>query len=116
MVRGMEHLSCEERLRELRLFSLEKRRLQGDLIVVLPYIKGACKKAGERLFTKISSDKTRGKGLKLKEGMFSLDTGKKLFSTRVMKHRNRFHREHVDAPSLEVFKVKLDRARSNLFK
>jgi len=61
MIRGMEHLCYEERLRELGLFSLEKRRLQGDLIAAFQYLKGAYKKDGNRSLSKACSNRTRGK-------------------------------------------------------
>ena len=111
----MEHPSYENRLRELGLFSLEKRRLRGDLsVAAFQYLKGSYKKERDRPFSRVCGNRTKGNGFKLKEGRFRLHIRKKYFTVRVVRNRNKLPRVVDDALSLEAFKVRLDQALGNL--
>jgi len=85
MVRGLQHLPYKDKLRELGLFSLEKRRLWVDLIAAVQYLKGAYKQEGSQLFERGDNSRTRGNGLKLKEGRLRLDVKGKFFTVRVVR-------------------------------
>jgi len=68
MIRGLEHLSYKDRLRDSGLFSLEKRRLWGDLTAAFQYLRGAYRKDGENSFSSACSERTRSNGFKTKGG------------------------------------------------
>ncbi|KAJ7406531.1 hypothetical protein BTVI_65229 [Pitangus sulphuratus] len=78
MVKGLEGKLHKEQFRSLGVFSLEKRRLSGDLIVVFNILMSG---SGGTLMT---SDRTQGSSMKLSQGKFRLDNRKRIFTQSVV--------------------------------
>ncbi|WP_411028220.1 hypothetical protein, partial [Salmonella sp. s60131] len=105
MIEGLEEMSYEERLRELGMFSLSKRRLRGDMIAMFKYLKGCHIEEGTGLFSMASETRTRGNGFKLQEKRFHLNIRKNFMTVRAVRQWNMLPRRVVESPSLEVFRV-----------
>ena len=114
MIKGLEHLYYEERLSKPGLFSLEKKRLRGDLNNVYKYLKRGRQRDMVNLFSAGCRDRTRGNGHKLEHRKFRTDMQRNFFTVRVTKHWNRLPREFVGSPSLEMFKTHLGTDLCNL--
>ena len=105
MMRGLKYLTYEEKLREMGLFSLKKRRLRGDPINACKYLKSGCQEDGAKLLSVVPSNRSRGNGHKLKHRKFHLNMRKNFLTLRVTEHWNRLPRGVVESPSLEIFKT-----------
>ena len=108
MVRGQQSRSYEERRQDLNLFSLHKRRLRGDLVACYKLVRGDQQALGESLFPRSLPGVTRNNGHKLAEGKFRLDIRRRYFTVRVARIWNQLPSEVVLAPTLGVFKRRLD--------
>ncbi|KAJ7416038.1 hypothetical protein WISP_74589 [Willisornis vidua] len=112
MIRSLEHLFYEERLWELGLFSLEKRRLRGELINVYKYLKSGCQEDDARLFLVVCNDRTRSTGHKLKHKKFHLNRRKNFFRELLYIEGDRALEQAgqgvFESLSLETFKSHFD--------
>ena len=114
MMRGLELLFYEDRLKELGMFSLQKRKLQGDFSMAFQHLKGDYKQEGNQISAWLDSDRTRGIGFRLMEERLTLDVMGVFFTEMVVRYWNSLPRELVDALSLEVLKARLDWTLGNL--
>ncbi len=109
LVRGHSHVPYEERLRQLNLFSLERRRLRADLILAFKIFKGEVDLNPSAFFLRPPRAGLRGHAYRLLQGPSRLRRKSGAFSVRVVKYWNRLPAHLVLAPSVSISKKQLDR-------
>ena len=108
MIPGLKEIPYEERLKILKLPTLNYRRARGDMIETYKYMHGINKVKTD--FLPLSQDKrTRGHTLKLKKVRSITNRRKMFYSQRVVEDWNSLPEEVVDAPTLNCFKNRLDK-------
>ncbi|GAB0177744.1 translation initiation factor IF-2-like [Grus japonensis] len=108
MIKVLEYLSYEERLRELGTVRSREEKAQRDLINMYKYLKGGWKEDVARLFSVVPSDRTRGDGHKVEHRRFPLSIRKHFFPVRVTEHWHKLPIEVVESSSLEIFRTHLN--------
>ena len=114
MARGLEYMTSEERLKDLKWFSLAKRRQRHDLIAAYKSLRGNCKYDEGKLFLVVPDGATRDGGHNLQLETFRLNLRRNLFTRRLVHNWGNLPREVVEALFLEVFKTLLHRDMTDL--
>ena len=109
LIPSLKGLSYEERLRALKLPSLEHRRRRGDMIQVFKILKGIDMLDPDQFFTMSAESTTRGHGLEMMKTFSRLGVRQNVFSQRVVNDWNSFPAEVVESPTLNTFKSRLDK-------
>ncbi len=115
LVRGLCHVPYEERLRQLKLFSLEHRRLQADIILAFKIFKGEVDFNPSEFFLRPPRAGLRGHTYRLLQGPSRLRRRSGAFTVRIVKFWNRLPAHLVLAPSVSIFKKQLDRHWPEIF-
>jgi hypothetical protein len=111
----LKELHYEERLKQLKLFSLERRRKRGDLIEVFRQLKGLSQIEGTGLFQRSNNSHLRGHSLKLEKPRARTRQRAQYFSHRVIEGWNKLPEAVVESTTVRDFKQKLDGVWERIF-
>ena len=110
MVRGLKRKPYDVRLKILGMYTLQQRRIRGDLIETYKILTGK-ERVDSQIFFQLATDthSLRGHSKKLFVPRCSTTARKSFFSIRVINSWNALPQHVVDAPSTNAFKNRLDK-------